>query len=50
MNKTQINKQPDLPTYLNYNKLIFHEDLWPDVVGRTRVLSKVLVTTASQSP
>jgi len=20
---------------MNYNKLIFHEDLWPDVVGRT---------------
>ena len=35
MNKTQINKQPELPTYLNYNRLIFHEDLWPDVVGRT---------------
>ena len=35
MNKTQTNKQPDLPTYLNYNKLIFHEDLWPDVFGKT---------------
>ena len=20
---------------MNYNKLVFHEDLWPDVVGRT---------------
>ena len=20
---------------MNYNKLIFHEDLWPDVIGRT---------------
>jgi len=35
MYKTQTNIQPDLPTYLNYNRLIFHEDLWPDVVGRT---------------
>ena len=35
MKKTQTNKQPDLPTYLNYNKLIFHEGLWPDVIGRT---------------
>ena len=35
MYKTQTNKQPELPTYLNYNKLIFHEDLWPDVIGRT---------------
>ena len=35
MNKAQRNKQPDLPTYLNYNKLIFHEGLWPDVIGRT---------------
>ncbi len=35
MFKRQTNKQPELPTYINYNKLIFHEDLWPDVVGRT---------------
>ena len=20
---------------MNYNKLVFHEDIWPDVVGRT---------------
>ena len=38
MNKTQTKKQPDLPTYLNYNRLIFHEDLWPDVVGRTLLI------------
>ena len=24
---------------MNYNKLIFHEDLWPDVVGRTLVFN-----------
>ena len=35
MNKAQRNKQPDLPTYLNYNKLIFHEGTWPDVLGKT---------------
>jgi len=38
MYKRQTNKQPELPTYLNYNKLIFHEDLWPDVVGRTLLI------------
>ena len=38
MYKRQTNKQPDLPTYLNYNKLVFHEDLWPDVVGRTLLI------------
>ena len=35
MNKAQTKKQPELPTYLNYNKLVFHEGLWPDVIGRT---------------
>ena len=38
MNKTQTKKKPELPTYLNYNRLIFHEDLWPDVVGRTLLI------------
>ena len=38
MNMMQTKKQPELPTYLNYNKLIFHEDLWPDVVGRTLLI------------
>ncbi len=31
MYRMQTNKQPDLPSYLNYTKLVFHEDLWPDV-------------------
>jgi hypothetical protein len=35
MKQTQTKKQPDLPTYLNYNKLVFHEGLWPDVIGKT---------------
>ena len=39
MCKTQTNKQPELPTYLNYDKLVFHEDLWPDVVGRTLTIN-----------
>ena len=38
MNKQQTNKQPELPTYLNYNRLIFHEDLWTNVVGRTLLI------------
>jgi hypothetical protein len=38
MYRKQTNKQPELPTYLNYNKLIFHEELWPDVVGRTLLI------------
>ena len=38
MNMRQTKEQPELPTYLNYNKLIFHEDLWPDVVGRTLLI------------
>ena len=25
---------------MNYNKLIFHEDLWPDVVGRTLLFNR----------
>lgn len=35
MHKTLTKKQPDLPTYLNFNKLVFYEDTWPDVVGKT---------------
>ena len=39
MDKRQASKQPEIPTYLNYNKLVFHEDLWPDVVGRTLTIN-----------